>query len=577
LGYRCRGVGVSPGVAIGRAFVLHAESLPVVPSPIPPERVEEEVRAFERARARAALELRALRERVTLELGESYGGILEAQRLILEDPSLVQQTLQRIRLGRVSARWALKDVVENFARRFHAVEDDHLRDRGGDLSDVHRRLQRLLRAGPEPRRDLPQGPRIVVAHSLVPSDAVALADKGVAGLVTDVGGRTSHTAILAQALSVPAVAGVHDLSQRVRDGDPIIIDGTSGEVRHLPGPTELREAEARRDADLTLELAAGEGDGLARTRDGVEVVLRANIEFPGEVAVARRLGARGIGLYRSEFLFLSRAPHFPNEDEHFATYVAIGEAAAPHRAVIRTLDLGGEKYFHEVVEPGESNPVLGLRGVRLCLQRPEIFRPQLRGLLRAAARTRLSMLLPLVTDEDEIAAVRALLAREVAELRAAGHAAREDIPLGIMVEVPAAALAIDALARHVDLLSIGTNDLFQYALAVDRDNASVSYLYRPRHRGLLRLLRFVLRGAEQAGVAVSLCGELAADPGLTGLLIGLGLRELSMQPRALPTVRRTLARVDAAAERARVEALFEGSGRPGDGPGGACPPAGRGI
>jgi phosphotransferase system enzyme I (PtsI) len=541
-----RGLGVSPGVAIGRVFVLHRENLPVVPYPIPPERVHEEVELFHGALDRARHELRDLKEKVLAELGDHFAGILEAQLLILDDPSLAGEAEKRIRVGRVSARWAIKEVVAEHIRRFDAVDDSYLRERGGDLSDVHLRLQRILSGEPSSDGELPEGPQIVVAHSLSPSDAVTLARKGVAGLASDVGGKTSHTAILAQALSVPAVAGLRDITLQVRTGDEIILDGDGGEVRILPSPAETAQATERRKAWIAREerAMADATDRPAVTKDGVEITLRANIEFASEVDMAVRFGARGIGLYRSEFLFLSRSPSLPTEEEHFSTYMEIAEKVAPHPAVIRTLDLGGEKFFHEVLDSSESNPVLGLRAVRFCLKRQDIFRPQLRGLLRAAARANIRIMIPLITTTEEIWEVRRLLAAEAEHLKAEGVTVRSDVPLGIMVEVPAAAVAADILAREVDFFSIGTNDLIQYSLAVDRGNQTVSYLYQPHHPGVLRMVKFVVDAASKRGIPVSVCGEMAAEPGTAGMLVGLGLRELSVQPRAIPTIREAIATVD---------------------------------
>lgn len=553
-----RGIGVSPGVALGRVYVLHTESLPVVPDPIPPERVDAEIARFECARDEARIQLAELRERVRHALGGTYAGILDAQLLILDDAQFVAQTIRRIRVGRVSARWALKQVIDDYLRRFDAMDDAYLRERGGDLSDVHLRLQRRLRGDGERPEDAPGGPLIAVARSLGPSDAVELARRGVVGLATDDGGRTSHTAILAQALSVPAVAGLRGLSERARNGDAIVLDGASGEVLLHPNAEELRRSEAARVSWLDAEAQAAARARAARTTtaDGVEVALRANIEFAHDVGAALRYGAEGIGLYRSEFLFLARSPELPSEEEHFETYARIAREVAPHPAVIRTLDLGGEKYFHDVLAHDESNPVLGLRGVRFCLERRDVFRPQLRGLLRASTAENLRVMLPLVTTVEEIQEVRRMFAAEVAHLRAEGHSVRETLPLGIMIEVPAAAIAADVLAREADFLSLGTNDLIQYALAVDRANAAVSYLYQPLHPGVLRMLRCTIDAARNAGIPFGICGEMAADPALAALLVGLGFRELSVQPRAVPALREAIARVDSVeARRLAQEAL----------------------
>lgn len=539
MGERVRGLGVSPGIAVGRAFLLHVEPLPVVAEPVPATGVDEEIRRFERARELAIGELEELRRRVAEALGERYAGIFQAQKLVLGDPLLVSRTIERIRGGRVSARWALKEVVDEFLLRFASVRNDYLRERGGELADVQRRLQRLLRGEPARARDLPDGPLVVVAGSIDPSDAVLLAGRQVAGLATDAGGRTSHTAILAQALSLPAVIGLHDLSRRVQAGEPILLDGDSGEVILAPSPEELGQGHRSREAGLAREREmVRDRDLPATTLDGVELAIRANIEFPREVEQALRFGARGIGLYRSEFLLLSRAPDLPDEEDHFRTYVEMAREVAPHPAVIRTLDLGGDKYPQDTGSREEPNPVLGLRGVRFSLEHPEIFRPQLRGLLRAAAvQPNVRMLLPLVTSGDEIRAVRRLLAAEVVQLAREAIPAAGGLPLGIMIEVPAAALAADILAREADFFSIGTNDLIQYGLAVDRSNEALDHLYQPLHPGLLRMLRLVVDGARSQAIPVAICGEMATDPRAVELLVGLGLREFSVHPRAVAAVR----------------------------------------
>lgn len=555
--WSARGFGVSEGVALGRAYLVHAEPLPVVPDPLPPERVEEEIERFHSAREAAARELGLLRRQVRDALGERYAGILEAQYLILDDPSLIAETVQRVRVGRVSARWALKEAVAEFTRRFEAVEDDYIRERGGELADVHLRLQRLLR-GEQPLDHIVPEESIVVAHALGPSDALMLADRRVVGLASDVGGLTSHTAILAQALCLPAVVGLHDFSRRVAAGERLILDGDLGEVVVTPTPAQIRAAAERRSASVVIEgVMASERELPPVTRDGTEIVIRANIEFPGEIERALRFGARGVGLYRSEFLFLSRSPELPSADEHYETYCAIAGEVAPDPAVVRTLDLGGEKYFHEILGQPEAHPMLGLRAVRFCLERPEIFRPQVLGLLRAAAdHENLRVMLPLVSTVEEIRRVRVLFAEETRAAREAGLRVRDDLPLGVMIEVPAAALATDVLAAECDFLSLGTNDLIQYALAVDRSNESVGGLYQPRHTGVLRMLKFVVDCARKRGIPLSICGEMAAESESIELLLGVGLRELSVQPRAVGRVRERVRAIDLReAEIAAREAL----------------------
>ncbi len=550
-----RGLGVSPGVALGRALPWQP-----VAAGVPRRDVRSgsgpsaEIERFEAARNHARDELRGLKVRLMTTLGESYAAILDAQTMLVDDPALVSEVEQQVRTESVSAAFAVHATIEGYLARFESIEDRYLRDRAGDLRDLQRRLVRLLEPVPGTDAPPPDGPIVVVASAIGPSDTVALARDGVVALAADFGGPTSHTAILAQAFGLPAVIGLGDVARSVRMGAIVVVDGDRGEVVVDPDPARLVEARAQHDLWVSREDAwAATRDLPSVTRDGVEIVLRANIEFPDEAAVAMRFGARGIGLYRSEFLFVAQAPRLPNEEDHYRTYRDLAQRVAPHPVVVRTLDLGGEKYFHEVLDRTESNPVLGLRGLRLCLKRPEIFVPQLRALLRAAAHANLRILLPLVTSVDEIREVRRILAREAASLRGAGVLCRPDVPLGAMIETPAAAMTADLLAREVDFLSLGTNDLIQYTLAVDRGNPSVAALYEPLHPAVLRMLRFVVRAGKACGLPVSLCGEMAANPELVPTLLGLGLRELSCPPRAVPRVREAIRATEIARATREIE------------------------
>jgi len=550
-----RGVGVSPGVAVGRALPWQPSSDPEPQRlPRPGATPQDEVSRFAAARSAARDELRVLRTRLLTTLGESYAAILDAQSMLVDDPALIAEVEQGIGRDGLSAAYAVHATIESYLARFDSIEDRYLRDRAGDLRDLQRRLVRLLSPAPGAEAPPPDGPLVVVAQVLGPSDTVALARDGVVALVADHGGPTSHTAILAQAFGLPAVIGMGDVTRGVRVGAIVIVDGDRGEVVVDPEPARLAEARAQHDIWVSREDAwAATRDLPTVTRDGVPIILRANVEFPDEAGIAMRFGAAGIGLYRSEFLFVARAPRFPDEEEHYRTYRELAEKVAPHPVVVRTLDLGGEKYFHEVVDRAESNPVLGLRGLRLCLKRPEIFIPQLRALLRAAAHANLRVLLPLVTSVEEVREVRRIMSREAESLRAVGGQCRPDVPLGAMVETPAAAMTADLLAREVDFLSIGTNDLIQYALAVDRGNPSVSGLYEPLHPAVLRMIRFVVRAAKAASIPLSLCGEMAASPELVPTLLGLGLRELSCPPRAVPRVREAIRTTEIARASREIE------------------------
>jgi len=550
-----RGLGVSPGVALGRALPWQPEA-GVVPrrDARPGSTPVTEIELFEAARGHARGELRGLKARLMTTLGESYAAILDAQTMLVDDPALVAEVEHRVRAEGVSAAFAVHATIDGYLARFDTIEDRYLRDRAGDLRDLQRRMVRLLEPAPGIDAPPPEGPIVVVASAIGPSDTVALAKDGVVALAADSGGPTSHTAILAQAFGLPAVIGLGDAARSVRVGAIVIVDGDRGEVVVDPEPARLSEARTQHDLWVSREDAwASMRDLPAVTKDGVEIVLRANIEFPDEAAVAMRFGARGIGLYRSEFLFVARAPRLPDEEDHYRTYRDLADRVTPHPVVVRTLDLGGEKYFHEVLDRTEPNPVLGLRGLRLCLKRPEIFVPQLRALLRASAHANLRVLLPLVTSVDEIREVRRIIAREAAALRGAGVLCRPDVPLGAMIETPAAAMTADHLAREVDFLSLGTNDLIQYTLAVDRGNPSVAPLYEPLHLAVLRMLRFVVRAGKASNVPVSLCGEMAASPELVPTLLGLGLRELSCPPRAVPRVREAIRATEVARAAREIE------------------------
>jgi phosphotransferase system enzyme I (PtsI) len=550
-----RSVGVSPGVAVGRAIPWEPTTDPEPQrQPRAGSTPADEMRRFEAARALAREELRSLKARLMSTLGESYAAILDAQSLLVDDPALLAEVEHRVVADGVSAAYAVHAAIESYVTRVASIEDRYLRDRAGDLADLQRRMARLLT--PLPDSDAPPsgGPIVVVAQALGPSDTVALARDGVVGLAADHGGPTSHTAILAQAFGLPAVIGLGDVARNVPVGGIVVVDGDRGEVDLDPDPPRLVEARARHDAWLSREDAWAKDAGLpAVTRDGVTVVLRANVEFPDEAAVAMRFGAAGIGLYRSEFFFIARAPRLPDEDDHLRAALDLAGRVAPHPVVVRTLDLGGEKYFHEVLDRAEPNPVLGLRGLRLCLKRPEIFVPQLRALLRAASQADIRILLPLVTTVDEVREVRRILAREAEDLKRAGIAARADVPLGAMIETPAAAMTADILAATCDFLSIGTNDLIQYALAVDRGNPSVAALYEPMHPAVHRIIRFAVRAARAASIPIALCGEMAAVPEMVPMLLALGLRELSCPPRAVPRVREAIRATELARAQREIE------------------------
>jgi phosphotransferase system enzyme I (PtsI) len=509
------------------------------------ERVADELERFDRAVAAAKADLQQVKDRVAREIGATYAGVIDAQILMVDDASFSGETRERIRSDRANAEWALAQTARRFEQAFSSIADPYIRDRAHDVEDVHNRLQKLLAGGAE--RDLGdlEEDSIVVSPSISPSDTILLKHPRVIGFCTDLGGRTSHTAIIANALEIPAVVGLHDFSPRVKDGQLLILDGSEGIVWIDPPNDVVEEYRDKRQAYAVQEAEyAAIRDLAALTADGVRVRLRANIELPDDIDSAVRFGAEGVGLYRSEFLFLERSPALPTEEDHYRIYRMLAERCHPEPAVIRTLDLGGEKYFHDVLDRGEANPVMGMRAVRFCLKRPDIFKAQLRGLLRASVHGEIHVMFPLISGFDELRRVRAVLDECRAELDAEGIPQAPDVPVGIMIEVPSAAAIADLLAREVDFFSVGTNDLIQYCLALDRGNDQLGYLYEPLHPAILRTLDFVHRAGTDAGIRVSLCGEMAAEPRYLPVLLGLGFRDLSMNPQSIPAVKRALTGID---------------------------------
>lgn len=554
-GEALRGLGMSPGVAIGPALVLQGPGIEVARVAIDPARVTAEVKRFREAVGEGIRQLRALRTRVRREAGEACARIFEAQVLILKDRALLKETVARIRAEQVNAGWAFRSVLSRFREVFAQIEDVELRDRDGDIEDVEARVQSIL-AGRRRQEDL-AGLRedvVLICASLSPSAAAGLDRRHVIGLAIEGGGRTSHTAILAAGLGVPAVVGLHGASARIRTGDRVVLDGSDGVLVHSPSEPELagwrdrRDRLAERDRDLQ-----GLASLPALTPDGLHVHLLANIDLPQEMAIARRHGAEGIGLYRSEFLFLNDAPAHPSEERQYATYREMAEQARPHELVIRTLDLGADK-LRVGGAAGRSVPgsALGLRGIRLALSRPDLFRVQLRAIFRAAVHGKVRLLLPMVGRLEEVRQAKALIEDVRRDLARGRVAEGVQVPIGIMIEVPSAALIADRLVPEVDFVSIGTNDLIQYALAVDRATEAVTYLYEPLHPAILQLIRRVIEVAALHGRRLSVCGEMAGDPVAAVALVGLGVTELSMGPGSLPAVKQLIRQVSLRAARAMV-------------------------
>ena len=552
---RLTGIGVSPGIAIGRAVLLLQNPL-VVRFPVKAGRVDDEVARLERARRLSEEQLREIKVRVTRGASD-LGHLFDAQILILQDPMLLARAIDVVRREQVNAEWALQRAFEDVSAIFDEIEDPYLRERRGDVADVAGRLRMNLgygrSAGRELFRDVEEG-SVLITDELTPSMAAQVDWTKFAGFASDTGSRTYHTAILARSLHVPAIVGLGDASARVLPGSTVVIDGATGDLLINPAEDEI-EATRARAARWARALRAYEHyrSVPAVTDDGLAISIQANVELPDDLLFAQEYGADGVGLYRSEFLLATISPDALSEDVQYEAYRAMLQRMAPLPVTVRTFDVDEEQLvsWPRGLERGSgataarSRGPLGLRAIRLMLARRDMFRTQLCALLRAARHGRLRLIFPFVSGIEELREARAVLKEAAEELERRGETA-PSVPVGVMIEIPSAAVTADLFAREVDFLSIGTNDLIQYSLAVDRTDARVSRLYEPLHPAVLRMLRYIVHAAARQGTPVALCGEMASDPVLLPLLIGLGLTEFSMSPSAIPVAKQVIRQVRAA-------------------------------
>jgi phosphotransferase system enzyme I (PtsI) len=536
---RLKGLGVSPGIGIGRALVV-TRGTRNLRFRIPDRRVDDEIARLTAARAQAREQIEHIRQRIVAAAGAEHGYLFDAQLLMLDDPMLVERAAAIIRGEKLNAESAVQRALDEISALFDQGDDPYLRERKGDVADVAGRLCMNLRTGGNPTdlfKDV-EGPLVLVAEELSPSLIAQLDLDRLAGFVTDAGSWTYHTAILARSIHLPAVSGVRHASGVIAPGALLAVDGSAGEVVVDPAADVLADLEGRSKKRRAYERSLDEFISLpAVTGDGTPIRIEANVELPEEGARARLRGAEGIGLYRSEFLLAGTSATGLDEDAQFAVYVRLIEAMAGGRVTVRTFDVSEGQMGLTHGEHARSP--LGLRGLRLSLSFDEVFQAQLRALLRAAVHGPLRIMFPFVTGVEELRAARAAVAQAAEALRARGVPV-PDVPIGIMIEVPSAALTIDLLAGEADFVSIGTNDLIQYTLAVDRTDERVSDMYAPLHPAILRILRHVARGARRGRLPVSVCGEMAADPVLLPLLTGLGLREFSMSPAAIPVAKQVV-------------------------------------
>jgi phosphotransferase system enzyme I (PtsI) len=537
---RLTGLGVSPGIGIGKALVLKRGTRELR-FRVPPWLVARELERLDEAQARSRRQLEQIKERIATTVGAEHAYLFDAQLLMLDDAMLIDHAAETIRTDRLNAESALQRALEHVSALFDQAEDPYLRERKGDVADVVGRLAMNLRAG-DPAdlfKDI-EGPLVLVAHEVTPSVIAQLDWQRLAALITDAGSWTYHTAILARSIHVPAVAGLHNASVIVAPGSVVAVDGTTGEVVVDPDADILEQVQTRQRRRQAYEQSLDEYRELAAvTEDGVEIRLEANIEAPDDAERARERGAEGIGLFRSEFLLAGGGQAALTEEAQYRAYRRLVESAAPRRVTVRTFDVSEAqlRIEHAAIE-GTRTP-LGMRGVRLSLAFEEIFQAQLRALLRAAAHGPLRVMFPFVSGLEELRAARGAVALAAASLGERGEAVPE-IPIGVMIELPSAALTADLLASEADFFSIGTNDLIQYCLAVDRTDDRVSRLYEPLHPAIIRAIRLVVRAGRRARIPVAVCGEMAADPVLLTLLVGLGLREFSMAPTAVPLAKRVI-------------------------------------
>lgn len=535
---RFHGAGVSPGIARGPIHVVRDDFDDVVRYPIEPSQIASEIARFEAALVQTRVQILEMQQEIAEAIGTKDAAIFDAHLLVVEDRTLIDEVLRKLETDLCNVEWVFQEVATKYAETLGRIDDPYLRERALDIQDVTRRIIRNLQGkAPRPLRGLTE-PHILVAHNLTPSDTATMNHQQVLGIATDLGSRTSHAAILARSLNIPAIVGLHDATDKLETGQHVLLDGYDGLLIIDPTPETVSyygeiEASKGRVVQRLRELR----ETKSTTRDGRHIVLSANIELPSDVETVLANGAEGIGLYRTEFLFVNRAT-LPSEEEQYETYRKVAEQVLPHPLIIRTFDLGGDKLAAGTVDIGdELNPFLGWRAIRFCLENIDIFKTQLRAILRTGALGNVKIMFPMISGLEELRHAMSILNECKRELRAAKIDIGEEMEAGAMIEIPSAAIASDMLAPEVDFFSIGTNDLIQYAIAVDRVNERIAYLYEPTHPSVLRLLKLTADAAHANDIWVGVCGEMAGDVVLAPLLLGLGVDELSVGATLVPQVK----------------------------------------
>lgn len=540
-----QGMGVSRGIAIGKAHILQRDQLDIPEYRIDKSRIEEEIQRLNNAVASAKQQLRAIRDHIPATTSADISSFIDTHLLMLEDSAFTQEPARLISEQNYNAEWAIKIQRDALVNVFEEMDDAYLRTRKDDVDHVVNRIQRVLLKQTPLRHERPDSKLkdyIIVADDLTPADTVLMQHQGIVAFATEHGGLTSHTAILARSMEIPAIIGLHGARRYINEDDHIILDGVRGVILVDPDERSLNQYREQQEKDRKYYFALRKlRHAPARTIDGTHIEIQANIELPRDFDTVRVVGAAGVGLYRTEFLFMNRETP-PAEEEHFQTYMEVLDTLGGLPLTIRTLDLGADKQVDGGRQSGpvQSNPALGLRAVRLCLKEPGLFRPQLRAILRASAHGNVRMMIPMVSNTHEIDQVLNIIDELKAEMDEKDIPYDKELPIGCMIEVPAAAVCADIFARRLDFLSIGTNDLIQYTIAIDRVNDEVNYLYDPLHPAVLRLINTVLEAGKQADIPAAMCGEMAGDKRNTRLLLGLGLREFSVHPANLLEIKKTI-------------------------------------
>lgn len=531
------GIPVSEGVSIGKIFKLDSGPKPIVEYDIEESQIAEEVSRFENAIIETRREILEIQEKISKAMGSTHASILNAHLLLIEDFTVIEEVIKKIQKEKKNAEFIFFSVMEKFSAVFNQMEDEYLRERIADIKDVSRRVLRNLFG--EKKQEFPDTKEkiVILAYDLSPSESTLMHRDNVVGLATDIGGKTSHTAIMARTLGTPAVVGLHDVSSKIPNGTSVILDGTRGLIIVNPKEETIRQYEDKKIILESYELQLKNlKDQPAVTLDGRRIELDGNIELPADSLLVMSHGGEGIGLYRTEYCYMNRSG-LPTEDEQFEVYKDIIQKMNGKPVTIRTLDIGGDKFLCHMKLPEEINPFLGWRAIRFCLERVDIFKTQIRAILRASAFGKTKIMYPMVSNVTEVIQTNHILKKCMKELKNEGKAFDSHIQSGIMVEIPSTAISADIFTPHVDFFSIGTNDLIQYTLAVDRVNEKIAYLYQPMHPSVLRLIKNVVRVGQEKKIDVSICGEMAGDLASSLLLIGLGIQKMSLSPIVIPKIK----------------------------------------